>query len=287
MILTPIAAISTILLLLGGEPLKVAAASSLRDVLSELSDRFEKSGGPHVDWVFGSSGQLVEQARQGAALDAIVVASREFATALEKERLVDANDFVLVAGNRIVLAAPAHAKSPPKSFEDLADARIKRIAIGDPATVPVGDYAMQVLRSLKLEEKLKNKLVYGTNARQVLAYLQSGEVDAGIVFSTDAAIAADAVRVVQAAEQSWHQPVEYLSGPLRSGKNRASAIEFINFVCRDESQDHFARMGFLRRSPRSDESAPVATSQPSSQTARKQDPSTSATPASRQAGAKP
>ncbi len=257
------AAICSLLLLLGGEPLKVGAAISLRDVLSEIAAKYEKAGGPHVEWAFGSSGQLVEQIRQGAPLDAIVVASRSFATILEREKLVEAPGFVVVAGNRIVLAAPKAAKSPPKSFEELTDARIKRIAIGDPATVPVGEYAMQVIRSLKLDEKLKDRLVYGTNARQVLAYLQSGEVDAGIVFSTDAASAADSVQEMQIADKSWHQPVEYLAASIRGGKNKAEAAAFIKFVLSDESQSHFEQRRFLSRPL----DLRLATSQPVSQPA--------------------
>lgn len=287
MFLPPLAAITAVVLILAGEPLKVAAAISLRDVLSELADRFEKSGGPHVDWAFGSSGQLVEQVRQGAPLDAIIVANREFANALENEKLVESHKFIVIAGNRIVLTAPRNAKAPPKSFEDLLDARFKRIAIGDPATVPVGDYAIQVLRSLKLDEKLKDKLVYGTNARQVLSYLQSGEVNAGIVFSTDAMIAADSVQVIQPASEAWHNPVEYLAAPIHGRKNANDAAAFLQFLCSDESQRCFVQMGFLPRENQGGSAQQPAPSKPTTQAARRQASTPASNPASSPAGVRP
>lgn len=277
------AAVASILLFLHGEHLKIGAAISLRDALSELANRHEKAGRSKIEWVFGSSGQLVEQARQGAPLDAIFVASREFATLLETEKLVGGSSFVVVAGNRIVLAAPKSARSSPKSFDDLSSPRVKRIAIGDPATVPVGDYAMQVLHELNSAEGLKDKLVYGTNARQVLAYLQSGEVDAGIIFSTDAASAADAVQVIQLAEESWHKPIEYLAAPLRNGKNEAKVTEFIEFLCTAESQACFAQMGFL---PRGSQNA-RSSSQPTSRPVHSNIVSPESPPSSRPAGARP
>lgn len=226
------------------EPLRVAAAASLREALSAMAEEFTRAGGGEVELTFGSSGQLLAQIRNGAALDVFISAAHSEIDALARDGLIVPASRRIVAANALVLIAPVEARAGITRFEDLPRPALRRLAIGAPATVPAGRYAQQVLSALRLEAALAGRIVHATNVRQVLDYVERGEVDAGIVYASDARSAGDRVRIVAIADPRWHQPIEYPAVVLRAAKSSAAAERFVQFVQRPESRQVFDRLGF-------------------------------------------
>lgn len=236
------------------EPLRVAAAISLREAVQAIAADYEATNGAKVEITLGSSGQLLAQIRNGAPLDVFISAAHEQVDALEHDRLVEPHSRQVVAANELVLIAPAKSAVDLQRIEDLASPALKRLAIGDPQTVPAGMYAQQTLDKLQLTDKLKDRLVYGTNARQVLDYVVRGEVSAGLVFATDARAAGDKVHVVATADPNLHAPIEYPAVMLRNSKQVDAAKRFVAFLRSSKAEAQFSARGFIR---------PTAASQPS------------------------
>ncbi|HEY7115443.1 MAG TPA: molybdate ABC transporter substrate-binding protein, partial [Tepidisphaeraceae bacterium] len=151
------------------ETITVAAAVSLKESMLEIAKAFAIDTGDHVEFTFGASGQLMAQVRNGAPIDAFISAANKQVDDLERAGLVDAKTRRVVVGNSLVLIVPAAGGGTARltDFSALADRRVRKLAIGEPRTVPAGQYAQQVLRQFGLEEKLSSggRLVYGSNVR--------------------------------------------------------------------------------------------------------------------------
>jgi len=226
------------------ESVTVAAAISLKNALSEIAAQYKTDTGDTVDFAFGSSGQLLAQIKNGAPIDAFVSAAPAQIEALDKANLIDPDTRRTIATNTLVLIVPAAAPAPPRSFEDLTGRRFKRIAIGQPKTVPAGEYARQTLEALKLADALKDRLVYGSNVRQVLDYVARGEVDAGVVYSTDARQGGDKVKVVASADASTHDPILYPAAVVRASSKQAAAKRFLDYLAAEKALAILKSHGF-------------------------------------------
>lgn len=222
----------------------VSAAISLKDALADVSKRSETAGEPRFN--FGASGQLMGQIKQGAPVDVFISAAAKQVDELIHDGLADAASRTVVASNSLVLIVPhaAAAVRRPETFNDLENAGIRRIAIGEPRTVPAGTYAMETLDTLKLGETLKRRLVYGTNVRQVLDYVEREEVDAGIVYLSDAKASGEKVDVVATADPEWHKPIEYVAVVIRKSANPDAARVFIKSLTSEAAQKVFTAKGF-------------------------------------------
>ena len=242
-----LATISTIALGLGAgaEEIIVSAAISLQDAFDEIGSAFERaSPSVTVRFNYGSSGKLQTQIENGAPVDVFAsAASKQMNILIDKGLVIEEtiHDF---ATGVVVLIRPIDSKPKADSFNELGKTEIKRIALGNPVTVPAGQYAQEVLRSIKLWDSLRPKLIYAENVRQVLNYVVRGEVDAGIVYSTDARKAGGQIRVVEKAPEGSHRPVVYPLAVVKSSTNRLLAERFIHFVLSTEGQGILARHGF-------------------------------------------
>jgi molybdate transport system substrate-binding protein len=226
------------------QTLRVAAAVSLREALEQVRDSFEHDTPYKLEFTFGGSGQLLAQIKSGAEIDAFISAANTQVDDLEKANLVSRGTRRAIAGNNMVLVVPAVAKVPPRDFGALADLRFGRIAIGEPRTVPAGQYAMQVLTSLGLAEKVKDRIVYGANVRQVLTYVELGEVAAGMVYATDAKEAGEKVRVVATAAADSHQPIVYPAVVIKSSRQQSAALAFLDYLQTAGAQSVLSEKGF-------------------------------------------
>jgi molybdate transport system substrate-binding protein len=227
------------------EMIRVGAAISLREAMTEIAKMYKADVSDDVELNFGSSGQLAAQIENGARIDLFISAANAQVEQLVKDRLVDQATRRVVAGNDLVLIVPAAAKDPPTGFKDLAERRFKRIAIGNPKTVPAGEYAMQTLKAMKLAEAVEARLIFGTNVRQVLDYVERGEVSAGVVYATDAREAGERVKVVEKAEAATHKPIEYPAVIIRSSKNPAAAKRFLDYLGGEKARKILAEKGFV------------------------------------------
>jgi molybdate transport system substrate-binding protein len=229
------------------EDIRVAAAISLKEAISQAAKAYEADTGRHVELTFGSSGQLAAQIKSGAPIDAFVSAANKQVDDLEKAGLVDAKSRRVIAGNELVLIVPANSTLTLSSLKSLADDGVKKLAIGEPRTVPAGQYAQRVLAKLDVERKLAGRLVYGSNVRQVLDYVERGEVTAGIVYATDAKEAgADKVKVVATADPATHEAIEYPAVVVKDSKHADAAAAFLDHLKSDRAGKIFQDKGFTR-----------------------------------------
>jgi molybdate transport system substrate-binding protein len=136
-----------------------------------------------------------------------------------------------------------------KSFESLTSASVTKIALGEPRSVPAGQYAQQALKALGLADKIKDKLVYGSNVRQALAYVERGEVSAGIVYATDAKEAAGKVAVVATADPSTHDPIVYPGVVIKASDRKEAATKFLDYLVGDKARAVFESKGFTPAQP--------------------------------------
>jgi molybdate transport system substrate-binding protein len=143
-----------------------------------------------------------------------------------------------------VLVSPKLAPVPIRSFTDLASDKVKRIAVGNPKTVPAGRYTAEVLDYYGIKQKIKDKLIYAENVRQVLDYVARGEVDAGIVYSTDALVRTKDVTVVAIAPEESHKTVVYPIALVKGTKNESLAKAFIDLIRSKEGSTILIKYGF-------------------------------------------
>ena len=190
------------------QQLTVSAAASLSDAFKEIGRRFEATkSGVTVRCNFAASGVLIQQIAQGAPVDVFASADQETMNRGVEQKLIEPDTRRDFAANVVVLVAPAQGGPALKTLADLGRPDVKRIAVGKTETVPVGRYTKQLLEAANLWAPLQPKLVQADSVRQVLDYVARGEVEAGFVYRTDAAIMADKVQVALAP--GGHTPVTY------------------------------------------------------------------------------
>ncbi|BAZ80530.1 molybdenum ABC transporter periplasmic molybdate-binding protein [Sphaerospermopsis kisseleviana NIES-73] len=224
--------------------LLVSAAASLQEALEEIKPLYQQTN-PNINitYNFGSSGALQQQIEQGAPVDVFISAAKRQVDALEQKNLLLPGSRTIIAKNRLVLVVPGNI-SGISSFYNLKDTRVKKVAIGEPRSVPAGQYAQQVLQKLKIWDHIKSKLVFANNVRQVLSFVESGNADAGLVYSTDAKIS-NKVKVVVAADEKYHSPIIYPLAILKRSKNVDTAKNFSQFLASDKAKAVFRKYGFI------------------------------------------
>jgi molybdate transport system substrate-binding protein len=231
------------------DSINVAAAISLKESISQIAKSFEADTGHRVDFTFGASGQLMAQIKTGAPIDAFISAANKQVDDLDQLGLIDRATRRNIVGNALVLIVPADATANLSDFKALAGANIKKLAIGEPKTVPAGQYAQQLLKKLDLEAKLSGRLVYGSNVRQVLDYVVRGEVTAGIVYATDAKEAGDKVKIAAVADPSTHDPIQYPAVVIKGTRKQDVALRFLDYLKTEKAIKTFEAAGFTPAEP--------------------------------------
>jgi molybdate transport system substrate-binding protein len=221
--------------------LTVSAAASLKDTLEEIKIAYEKEHPAiKINFNLGSSGALQQQISQGAPADLFISAGEDKFDILEKEKMLLKK--VDLVGNEVVLIVPksegAHGIS---AFKDLHKA--SKISIGTPETVPAGEYAAETLKSLQMWGQLEGKLVYAKDVRQVLTYVETGNVEAGVVYQTDAKQSSK-VKIVETASSSDHSPIIYPAGIISSTKHKKESQSFYQFLQGEKAMSIFKKYGF-------------------------------------------
>jgi molybdate transport system substrate-binding protein len=223
----------------------VAAAASLKNAYEdELIPMFEEMyPGVTVSGTYDSSGKLQTQIEEGMEADVFMSAATKQMIALEDEGLIDSDTNVDLLENKIVLIVPAGSDSSISSFEDVVNAQ--NIAIGDPESVPAGQYAQEALTNLGLWDQVLAKASLGTNVTEVLNQVAAGSADAGIVYATDAASMADQVTVVaEAPEGSLAEKVIYPVAVVKNTAHADAAKAFVEFLQTEEALKVFESYGF-------------------------------------------
>ncbi len=230
----------------GAQEVMLSVAISMKEAVEELGRGFTRTrAGVTLRYNFGSSGELQQQIQAGAPVDLFVSAAPRQMDALERKGLIRSETRRVFARNVLTVITPA---DPPREIRrpaDLLDPRVQKIVIGNPRTVPVGQYAEQSLGALGLWERLQPKLVFAENVRQALDYVARGEVDVGFVYTTDAATRAGRVREAFRPAESTYGPVLYPVAVTRDAQQPGLAQAFLDLLVSREGQAVLARLGFL------------------------------------------
>ena len=231
--------------------LTLSAAASLKDTLDEVKILYAKIN-PELDLQFnyGASGALKQQIERGAPVDLFVSAGAQEMNLLAEKKLLEpgslqdlcSNEEVLIVSNK--LQGLLQGRAEVRSFRDLTSNDVKKVAIGDPESVPAGRYGKEVLGYFKIYNELTPKLIFAKDVKQVLSYVESGNVDAGLVYTTDVG-ASKNVRVVQKAPFGSHSPILYPIAAIHGTSHLREALDLIKFLKSEPSQQIFLKHGFL------------------------------------------
>ena len=230
---------------LNGQTVNLAAAASLKNVFDEkLIPMFEKKyNGVKVTPTYASSGDLQTQIENGLKADVFMSAANKQMNALADKGIVDNSTNLQFLENKVVLIVPKDSNANISSFDDLKNVK-GNIAIGDPKSVPAGQYAQEVLNNTGIWDSVESKLSLGTDVTAVLNQVAQGSADCGIVYATDAK-SNDNVKVVcEAPEGSLKTPVIYPVAALKNSTNSDATKAFMDFLQTKEAKDVFVEYGF-------------------------------------------
>ncbi|MGI2258497.1 molybdate ABC transporter substrate-binding protein [Shewanella sp. GXUN23E] len=227
------------------EKITVFAAASLNNALTDIAREYDKAHDTETVLSFASSSTLARQIAEGAPADIYLSANQKWMNYLVDEKVVNAANRVTLLKNTLVLIAP---KSSPIEHVPLTpDWDIKtsldntRLAVGDPDHVPAGRYAMEALKSLGLWQQAEPLLARANNVRGALALVERGESQLGIVYGTDAKVAAN-VKVVATFPAASHDPIEYPMALVTPQNSQAKA--FYDYLQAKQARAVFERYGF-------------------------------------------
>ena len=227
------------------QELLVSAAISLKEAMEEVGRQFQQDHpGVIVRFNLGASGDLQKQIEAGAPVDVFLSAAQRQMDLLEQQQLLLPGSRRVVARNVLTLIVPADSRLDLRRVEDLSRREVQRVVLGNPKTVPVGQYTEECLRSLGLWEVLRAKFVLAENVRQVLEYVARAEVDAGFVYTTDLLARPGAVKEAVRPPQASYSPVTYPGAVVRASRQPVLALALLGLLMSPAGQQVLARHGF-------------------------------------------
>lgn len=224
--------------------LTISAAASLKDAMGEIKKIYatEKSN-VTINYNFGASGALQQQIEQGAPSDIFMSAATKQMDMLSKKSLLLEDTKVNLLGNTVVLVVKSDSPLAI-DFKDSASDKIKKIALGEPKTVPAGQYAEEIYKTLNILDGVKAKAIYGKDVTEVLTWVESGNVDAGVVYGTDAKSSTKVKVAAVATKDLYKTPVVYPVAVIKASKNVDDAKEFLKFLSSAKAKAVFEQYGF-------------------------------------------
>ena len=231
----------------------VSVASSLQDCINEIKNNYSKTK-PEVKVVinYGSSGTLQNQIEQGAPVDIFISAGISQMDSLENKKLLLENTRLDLLGNGLVLVTAKdnnkdknREKDNTKvtSLSDLSKPEIKQIGVATPTTAPAGKYTQEALTNLGYWDSLQPKFVFAKDVKQVLAYVETGNVDAGFVYLSDSKTS-DKVNVMLNVPENLHATIIYPAAIMTDTKNKEAAEDFMGYLQGPEAKQVFVKYGF-------------------------------------------
>ncbi|HXF75137.1 MAG TPA: molybdate ABC transporter substrate-binding protein [Methylomirabilota bacterium] len=226
------------------EEILVSAAASLTDVLKEISASYQAKAKHTVQFNFGPSSGLARQIEGGAPADIFFSADLPQMDALEKKGLLEPGSRKNLLSNQLVIIVPADSRIAITSPKDLLKADVKRIALAEPSSVPVGVYSQQYLADQGLWDQLKSKVVPVQDVRATLASVESGNVEAGFVYKTDAAVS-KRVKIVYEVPVDKGPKITYPVAIIKESKRKGAARDFLNYLQSATAKNAFTKYGFV------------------------------------------
>lgn len=229
---------------LSAAELTVHAAASLTDAMKEIAAGYEKESGDKLKFNFGASSMLARQIEEGAPADLFLSADEAKMDALEKKELLLAGSRRTLLANTLVIIVPTDASSPPKGAADLAKPEYKKLALAEPQSVPAGIYAREYLQGLGLWDGVKDKVVPLENVRAASAAVESGNVEAGFVYKTDALLSKKAKIAVEISVAEGPR-ISYPLAIIKSSKEAEQAKKFADYLAGPAARQVFKKFGFI------------------------------------------
>jgi molybdate transport system substrate-binding protein len=227
------------------EEITISAAMSLKNLFQEIGSHYEAAHkGETLIFNFASSGKLASQIQAGAPVDIFASASQKYMNDVEQKGAILSGTRTNFAVNSVVLIKPASSRIPIGSFQDILKKEVRKISIGNPESVPAGRYAKEILHFFKVWDGIREKLIFAENVRQVLDYVSRNEVDAGVVYATDADTQSKAVRIITTAPPESHEPIIYPIAVVKDTKHEQMAKSFIAFVISEQGDEILQKHGF-------------------------------------------
>jgi molybdate transport system substrate-binding protein len=227
------------------QELILSVAVSMKEAVEEVGRRFvAQHPGLTLRYNFGASGELQKQIEAGAPVDVFISAATRQMDELERGEMIIPASRRVFARNVLVAVKPADLPLDLPGPSDLLNRRVQRIALGNPKTVPAGQYAEESLRALGLWDRLQPRMVFGENVRQVLDYVSRGEVQVGVVYATDALTRTGQVRLAFALPEDTHRPIVYPAAVVKASRHPDLSQAFIDLLVGREGQLVLRRLGF-------------------------------------------
>jgi len=224
----------------------VFAAASLTDSLKEIAPAYEKQSGDKIIFNFGASSTLARQIEEGAPADIFISADEAKMDGLEKKGLILKETRKSRLSNLLVIVVAAERGAVIRSAEDLATDKVKRLAVAEPKTVPAGIYAKEYLQKQNLWSAVEAKIIPTENVRAALAAVEAGNVEAGIVYKTDAALSKK-VKVAYEVPAKDNPAISYPMAVVKEAKQPEAAKIFLQYLNSDAAAQVFSRFGFIIR----------------------------------------
>jgi molybdate transport system substrate-binding protein len=229
----------------GAQEMMLSVAISMKEAVETLGRQFMQShSGVKLRYNFGSTGELQKQIEAGAPVDVFISAAQRQMDELEQKGLINPATRRVFARNVLTVIKPAGSTVDISKPADLSGPKVQRIVIGNPKTVPVGQYAEESLKSLGLWDPLQPKLVFAENVRQALDYVARGEVEAGFVYTTDVAVRSGQVVEAFRPAEDTYRPVTYPAAVIKASKQPALAQAFVDLLVSSDGQAVLSRLGF-------------------------------------------
>lgn len=226
--------------------LTILAAASLTDVCNEMKTGYEaEHKNVTLTFSYGGSGALQAQIEEGVPADIFISAATKQMTALNEQGLMDLASVVNLLENKVVLIVPKDRGAGITSFEDAASDKVSMIGLGEPGSVPVGQYSEEIFTTLGILDKVKAKANYGSDVRTVLSWVETQAVDCGIVYATDA-YTSDLITIVCEAPKGSCKQVIYPAGVVKASENSGAAAEFMEYLQSEEAMKLFEKYGFTK-----------------------------------------
>lgn len=230
--------------------LTVFAAASMTESLNELKDIFEKDNADiKLSYNFDSSGTLKTQIEEGADCDVFISAAKKQMNELEgldkgKESLIDSDSRFDLLENEVTLAVKEDSDKDISAFDDLNTDKVSSIALGN-SDVPVGQYSEELLTNLGIWEDIQDKVIFGSNVKEVTTWVSEDVVDCGIIYSTDANTAG--LKIVDRVDSSkFENRIIYPAALTKNSKNKEAGEKFLEFLQTDKAQEVFEKYGFKK-----------------------------------------
>jgi molybdate transport system substrate-binding protein len=224
--------------------LLITAAASLQKPLQEIAPLYEKAGNNRkANYNFASSGSLQQQIEQGAPADIFISASNKQMEALQQKKLLLDGTRQALLTNRLALITPKSSALKLTDFSQLTRPEIQRISVGEPRSVPAGQYAAEVFKKMGILDQIESKFVFGGNVKSVLASVETGDADAGVVYITDAKDS-DKVSISAIANDQLHSPIVYPIAILKSSKAVETSKQYIEFLQSKPAREIFEKYDF-------------------------------------------